>query len=76
METYERTVIRFSQRKAVLFCEVCQETGTHFTIPEASSILSITESAIMGLAECGKVHMSAATDGSMLVCGNSIGGRT
>ena len=73
VETHEVTTIRVTDNPGVtLFCEICGVMTLHISVPNAAAMLGLPESAIVELAQSGKVHLFETEGSTSLVCSESV----
>lgn len=70
-ETHETTIIRL-QRSPLIYCESCQMNTQHLSILQAELCFSLSGQAIRRLAVKRQIHSIWGTDGSLLLCCDSI----
>src|SRR5438270_6773127 len=73
IETHEKRIIRVNRQQAqATFCKACDAKVTYLSVSRAAAVLSFSETAIFRLAESGRIHSIENSDGSLMVCGDSL----
>ena len=65
-------VIRKLDQRARRWCEECSELALMVSADHAASIAGFTSRDVYRQVETGQVHFSETSDGSLLVCLNSL----
>ena len=65
-------VIRKLDHRARRWCAECGEQVLMVSVDDAASIAGLTSRAVYRQVETGQVHFSETTDGSLLICLNSL----
>ena len=65
-------VIRKLEHRAPRWCAECGDQVRMVSVDEAASIAGVTARAVYRQVETGEAHFSETTDGSLLVCLNSL----
>lgn len=65
-------VIRKLDYRALQSCAECGEQARMVSVDDAASIAGLSARAVYRHVETGQVHFSETTDGSLLICLNSL----
>jgi len=72
VETREKTIIHFEPGRTTIFCESCRSDTLHLAVAETAGALAVSEQSIDGMVKTHQIHSLEGTDGSLLICANSL----
>ena len=71
IETHSVTIIRTNDKSNSVFCEICQQIVTAFSIDQFASLFQMDLDEVCRQIESGKIHLTTS-EGNPPVCGNSL----
>lgn len=70
----ERLLMMSSSRSLYSLCEACGDEVRMVTVDQAAALTRVYSREIYREVEAGKLHFTEATQGSLLICLNSLNG--
>lgn len=72
IETHECWVVRRPEQVRRAWCAGCRAEAEHLAAEQAARAAGLSLRALCRMVEAGQLHSNETTDGSLLVCVNSL----